>query len=98
VGVERGGKTTSRLPAKPVPTPEGAPETARLTLPLKPLTGVTVIASVPPAFCCRVNGFAAAARVKPGVLGAEMTRLKVRVFENPDELPEPGAVAVMTIG
>lgn len=53
---------------------------------------------MPPAFCCRVNGFAAAARVKPGVLGAEMTRLKVRVFENPDELPEPGAVAVMTIG
>ncbi len=97
VGVVRGGYTISRFPENAVPTPEGAPETARLTLPLKPLTGVTVIVSVPPAFCCRVSGLAAAARVKPGVLAAAMTRFTVMLLEKELELPEPGAVAVMTM-
>lgn len=88
----------SRLPEKPVPTPAGAPETARLTVPLKPLTGVTAILSVPPAFCCSVKGFAAAAKVKPGVFGTAMTRFSVTLLETGLELPEPGAVAVITIG
>ncbi len=44
----------------------GKPLNAKLTLPVKPLVGVTVIASVPPAFCCKVRVGAAALSVKPG--------------------------------
>lgn len=98
MGVDRAGKTISRFPTKAVLTVEGAPETARLTFPLKPFTGVTLKLSVPPAFCCRVRGFVAAVRVKPGVWVAAMTRYTVMVLEKPDELFEPGAVAVTTMG
>ncbi len=93
-----GGKTMSKLPEKPVPTPEGAPETVRPTLPLKPFTGVTLILSVPPAFCCSMKGFTAAASVKPGAFGAAMTNFTVTLLENGFELPEPGAAALITMG
>jgi hypothetical protein len=47
-------------------TPVGSPVTDKATLPMKPLTGVTVIASVPPAFCCKLSVLAAGVSVKLG--------------------------------
>ena len=44
-------------------TPLGRPEADKLTLPLKPFTGVTVIVLVPPAPCNMVRLFGDAERV-----------------------------------
>ncbi len=59
----------------PAVTPFGKPEAARLTLPVKPPAGVTVIVLVPFVPCATLTVVGAAARVKLAVLGQWFTRL-----------------------
>lgn len=47
-------------------TPEGSPEIERFTVPLKPLTGFTVMVLFPLLPCTRVNEFGEAERLKSG--------------------------------
>ena len=50
-------------------TPEGSPEALRVTLPLNPPTGLTVIVLVPVAACTMVTLAGAAERLKSGAVG-----------------------------
>jgi hypothetical protein len=49
------GKTTSVVPVNPPDEPLGSPDTDRLTEPVKPLAGITLMTSVPPTFCGSVR-------------------------------------------
>lgn len=49
-------------------TPEGNPDADKLTLPLKPLTGLTVMVLLPPEPCVTVRLFGEADREKSGLL------------------------------
>jgi hypothetical protein len=96
--VDRRGEITKSVPEKELRKPAGRPVTERVTVPLKPLTRVMVMLSVPRAFCATVRVFAAALSVKPGVFAALITRFTVVVLVMLAELLPADAVPVMLSG
>ena len=64
----RAGKTISVVPENAPDAPLGSPDTVRLTVPVKPLLGVTVMLSVPPLFCGSVKVAEAGVRLNPGAV------------------------------
>ena len=73
-------------------TPLGKPDAVKLTLPLKPFCGVTVIVLVPLAPCVIAKVLGDAERVKFG--GAETVSERVVVFERLPEFPVTVSVVV----
>ena len=81
------GKITSVVPANAPVAPLGSPDTARLTAPVKPLAGVTVMPSVPPMFCGNVNVVEAGLRLNPGDVMAVTVNVTGAVSVRVPEVP-----------
>jgi hypothetical protein len=79
---------------KEADTPLGRPEADKLTLPLKPFCGVTVIVLVPVAPCAIVRLLGAAEIVKFGT-GIGFTVREIVVA--PDKLPEVPVMVTVTV-
>ncbi len=88
----------SVVPEKVPVAPLGSPDTDRLTEPVKPLTGVTVIPSLPLTPCASVKVPEAADSVNPGVDADATTKVTVTVCLRPFEEPEPLVVPLIRIG
>jgi len=74
-------------------TPLGKPDAERVTLPLKPFTGVMVIVLAPPLPCVTFTLFGEAERLKLWT-GAFTVRLSVVVFVNVPDVPVTVTVTV----
>jgi hypothetical protein len=97
-GVLKPGKTTSVVPVNVPVAPLGSPDTLRLTVPVKPLTGVTVMLSEPFTFCANVSVLSAGDSVNPGAAADATTKVTVVVCVRGFEVPEPLEVPLMTSG
>lgn len=71
--------TVKTLETKEAVTPEGRPDAAKVTVPLKPFCGVTVIVEVPLVPCEIARMLGEAESVKFGVAAALTVRLRVVV-------------------
>ncbi len=93
------GRISSVVPVKLPVAPLGSPDTVRLTEPVKPLTGVTVIVSLPFTFCASLSVPVAAASVNdPGAEDVATTNVTVAVCLRPFEVAVALVVPVMTMG
>jgi hypothetical protein len=78
-------------------TPEGKPEADRLTLPLKPFTGLTVMVLVPLPPCVTVTLVGEADRPKSGVATAFTVRVTVVLWLKLPDVPVIVTVAVPVV-
>ena len=78
----------------PAVTPLGRPEALKVTLPVKPFTGFTVIVLVPLFPCVTVTELGFAVRLKFGATAAFTVRLNVVVFV---KLPDVPVMVTVTV-
>jgi len=89
--------TVMTFEAKDAVTPEGRPDAAKVTVPVKPFCGVTVMVDVPLAPCEIARMLGEAEREKLGVAAALTVRLRVVVCVRLPEVPVTVTVDVPVV-